>query len=134
MADWASHEKSPNERGTGATWEITFYEDILKRHPDYVDVLALLGGLYTRNKMHAEGLKVDERLATLKEDDPIVHYNLACSCSLLNQSDRAFAALERAMALGYRDADHMDKDGDLDNVRADPRYASATTRMRAAKH
>jgi len=133
MGDWAAHERSP-KRDVGAAWEITFYEDILKRHPDYVEVLSLLGALYTGNKMYAEGLKVDERLATLKEDDPIVHYNLACSYSLLNQPNRAFEALERAIAQGYRDADHMDKDGDLDNVRGDPRYDRATSKMRAAKH
>ncbi|MFH1732316.1 MAG: hypothetical protein ABIF82_11795 [Planctomycetota bacterium] len=134
MGDWAGHERSPKWRDVGAAWEINFYEDILKRHPDYVDVLSLLGGLYTRNKMYAEGLKVDQRLATLKEDDPIVHYNLACSYSLLNEPNRAFEALDRAMAHGYRDADHMEKDRDLDNVRSDPRYAGATSRMRAAKH
>jgi len=136
MGDCAAHERSPKWRDAdaGAAWEITFYEDILKRRPEYVEVLLLLGALYTRNKMYAEGLKVDQRLATLKEDDPIVHYNLACSYSLLNQPNRAFEALERAMALGYGDADHMDEDGDLENVRADPRYARATSRMRAAKH
>lgn len=134
MGDWAAHDRSPKWRDVGAAWEINFYEDILKRHPDYVEVLSLLGALYTRNKMYAEGLKVDQRLATLKEDDPIIHYNLACSYSLLNQADRAFVALDRAMELGYRDADHMDEDGDLNNIRADPRYARATSRMRVAKH
>ena len=133
MGNWASQEKSSDSRDTGAAWEIAFYEDIVRRDPGYVEVLWLLGGLYTSNKMYAKGLKVDQRLATLKKHDPVVYYNLACSYSLLNQADKAFEALDRAAALGYRDADHMDDDDDLVNVRADPRYAQAVARMRSRK-
>lgn len=130
MGDWTPQEKrSAND--AGPAWEIAFYEDVLKRHPNYVEVLHQLGSLYTRSAMYAEGLKVDKRLATLREDDPIVRYNLACSYALLNQADKAFAALDHAISLGYSDADHMDKDEDMDKVRSDPRYAEAAARMRA---
>ena len=132
MGDWTPQEKrSANE--AGPDWEIAFYEDVLKRHPNYVEVLHQLGSLYTSSSMYTKGLKVDQRLAALREDDPIVRYNLACSYALLRQADKAFEALDQAIALGYTDADHMDKDADLDKVRSDPRYAEAVARMRASK-
>ena len=132
MGDWTPQEKrSAND--AGPAWEIAFYEDVLKRHPNYVEVLHQLGSLYTSSAMYAEGLKIDQRLAALRTDDPIVRYNLACSYALLRQADKAFEALDEAIELGYTDADHMDKDEDLDNVRSDPRYAEAVARMRSGK-
>ena len=130
MGDPVSHEETPAGQNIGgAKWEIRFYENILKRSPDYVEVLVLLGGLYTGRKMYAKGLKVDQRLTMLRKDDPIVHYNLACSCSLLRQRDEAFKALFDAVELGYRDVEHMQSDNDLDNIRSDPRYEEVVARM-----
>jgi len=83
--------------------------------------------------MYGDGLKVDQRLATLRQDDPIVHYNLACSYSLVEQADDAFGALSRAMELGYADVEHVEKDGDLENVRSDARYQEILARMRRAE-
>jgi tetratricopeptide (TPR) repeat protein len=114
-------------------WEIGFYEDILKRSPDYVEVLMLLGNLYTGRKMYRQGLQVDQRLARLRQDDPIVHYNLACSYALLNQVNDAFAALTNAVNLGYHDLEHMEEDSDLERIRHDPRYAEAADRIRARR-
>ena len=114
----------------GPKWEIEFYEDIVSRNPNYVEVLMLLGSLYTGSKMYAKGLNVDQRLAQLKQDDPIVQYNLACSYSLLNQADKAIEVLKKAIELGYSDVDHMTKDTDLDNLRSDPRYVEIVDRIR----
>jgi hypothetical protein len=58
----------------------------------------------------------------MRPRDPITYYNLACSHSRLKQSTRAFAALRRAIELGYRDLGHMQIDADLENVRKDPRW------------
>ena len=132
MTDWVSHSKRRDDRDSGPDWEITFYEDILKRHPDYVEVLSVLGSLYTSNRMYAAGLKVDQRLASLRKDDPVVHYNLACSYALLRQAGRAFEALRKAIGLGYNDVKHMEKDKDLESIRSDPRYARIVAGMSAA--
>jgi tetratricopeptide (TPR) repeat protein len=127
---FASHDAPAGPGLDGTKWEISFYEDILRRNPDYVEVLMLLGNLYTGRKMYAKGLEVDRRLATLKKTDPIVHYNLACSYALLRQPDDAFRALFQAIRLGYRDVEHMEGDSDLDSVRSDPRYRQAIQKMR----
>ena len=81
-------------------FEIKFYEDILKKHPDFVNVLISLGDTYTRKGLHQEGLAVDKKLVSLKPDDPIVHYNLACSLSLTGQVKEALSELKRAVLLG----------------------------------
>lgn len=131
MPDFVSHEHPAAGREIrDAEWEIRFYEDIIKRNPNYVEVLTLLGNLYTGRKLYTKGLEVDRRLASLRQDDPIVHYNLACSYALLNQPDEAFQALFRAIELGYSDVEHMEADSDLDKVRTDPRYTEALKRAR----
>src|SRR5471032_1946243 len=83
--------------------KIQFIEGIVRRDPDYVDALQLLGDHYTQRGRFTEGLKVDERLAQLDSENALVFYNLACSYSLTGQFDRATSALEKALNLGYRD-------------------------------
>src|SRR4051812_31766615 len=83
--------------------KIEFMEGIVRRDPDYVDALQLLGDHYTQRGRYPEGLRVDERLARLEPENPLVYYNLACSYSLTDKFDRAMMALEKALQLGYRE-------------------------------
>jgi tetratricopeptide (TPR) repeat protein len=138
MSDSVSPEPqggSAPEHGSDDTalWEMRFYQDILARAPNYVEVLMLLGNLYTGNRMYAEGLQVDKRLASLRKDDPIVHYNLACSYSLMNRHDESITALRRAVELGYGDEEHLEHDSDLDGLRSDPRYVEVVSEIRRRK-
>ena len=103
-------------------FEISFYERLLQKRPDFINALIALGDAYTKSGRYEDGLKVDKRLAKLKPDDPVVHYNLACSYSLLKMADLAFSALKKAIRLGYRDFAFMEKDPDLEYIRKDPRY------------
>jgi len=123
-------EKPPDgpPPGEDIDFEISFYEAILKRLPDSIDVLMALGNDYTRSGRHEQGLAVDRRLCELRTRDPIVHYNLACSCALLGQSEEALKALEQAIAFGYHDFDYMQRDPDLESLRGDPRYAALVAR------
>ena len=103
-------------------FEISFYEGLLQKQPDFINALIALGDAYTKRGRYEDGLKVDKRLAGLRPDDPVVHYNLACSCSLLKMADPAISALKKAIRLGYRDFTFMEKDPDLEYIRKDPRY------------
>ena len=103
-------------------FEISFYEKLLKKNPDFVNALIALAEAYTRIGRYKEGLKIDQRLVELKPDDPIVHYNLACSYSLLKMADPSLSALGKAIHLGYRDFAFIEKDPDLTFIRKDPRY------------
>ena len=98
--------------------KIQFIEGIVRRDPNYVDALQLLGDHYTQRGLVAEGLKVDEHLARLEPQNPLVFYNLACSYSLTEEFDRAVFALEKALSLGYRDFTWLAKDPDLKKLRS----------------
>jgi tetratricopeptide (TPR) repeat protein len=103
-------------------FELTFFAGVLERVPDYVDVLRIVGNLLTLKGRFAEGLRIDQRLVRLRPDDPLAHYNLACSYALLNRADQSLRTLRRAVELGYRDFRYMREDHDLDSIRDDPRF------------
>jgi len=103
-------------------FEVHFMEDLLKSDPCNEDALMLLGHAYTRRGEYERGLDIDRRLIRLRPTDPTVYYNLACSFSLLGKLDDAFAALERAASLGYRDVKHLLDDPDLVNLRETARF------------
>jgi tetratricopeptide (TPR) repeat protein len=111
--------------------EIQFVEGIVRRDPGYLQALQVLGDDYTRRGRYTEGLEVDERLARLNPHDALVHYNLACSYSLTSQCEAAVAALEKAIALGYRDFRWLAKDPDLEQLRHHPLYKRLRKRIRA---
>ncbi|HEY1716887.1 MAG TPA: hypothetical protein VGH42_01175 [Verrucomicrobiae bacterium] len=112
---------------------IQFMEGIVRRDPDYVDALQLLGDHYTQRGRFNEGLDVDERLARLEPESPLVFYNLACSYSLTDQFDRAALALEKALSLGYRDFAWLAKDPDLKKFRQQLAYDEIKAKIRRMK-
>ncbi len=113
--------------------KIQFIEGIVRRDPNYVDALQLLGDHYTQRGLFTEGLKVDEHLARLEPQNPLVFYNLACSYSLIEEFDRAVLALERALQLGYRDFNWLAKDPDLKKLRAHPSFDDLKAKIRQLK-
>ena len=113
--------------------KIGFFEGLIRRDPDYVDALQLLGDHYTQRGRYLDGLKVDERLAQLEPRNALVFYNLACSYSLTDQFDLAAAALENAINLGYRDFNWLAKDPDLRKLRQQPVYRGIRTKIRRMK-
>lgn len=110
--------------------EISFLEGIVRRDPCYVEALQILGDDYTRRGRFADGLRVDERLARLRPDDSLIHYNLACSYSLTDQFDQAAEALETAINLGYRDFTWMSRDPDLKKLRDQTEYKRIRAKVR----
>jgi tetratricopeptide (TPR) repeat protein len=111
--------------------EIGFIEGVVRRAPEFIEALQILGDDYTRRGRYAEGLKLDERLARLRPDDALVQYNLACSYSLTGQLVAASAALHRALDLGYRDFKWLAKDPDLSSFRKHPLYKKIRARIKA---
>ena len=103
-------------------FELEFFEGVLQRNPDFVDVLRIHGNNLTLKGRYADGLKVDSRLVGLRPKDALAHYNLACSYSLLRKIDAGLRALRKAVELGYRDFRYMREDRDLDAIRHDPRF------------
>ena len=113
--------------------KIEFLEGLVRRDPDYVDALQLLGDHYTQHGRYLDGLKVDEHLTRLEPRSPLVFYNLACSYSLIEQFDRAALALEKALQLGYRDFHWLARDPDLHQLRQQPIYRDIEAKIRQMK-
>jgi Flp pilus assembly protein TadD len=114
--------------------KIKFIEGLVRRDPQYVDALQILGDHYTQRGRFTDGLQIDEKLAQLEPANPVVFYNLACSYSLTQEFDRAVAALHRAIELGYRDFTWLAKDPDLKNLREQPAYEEIKAVVRQLKH
>ena len=133
MSAKSSPKKSSSARQHELDTKIEFMAGLVRRDPDYVDALQLLGDHYTQRGLFNEGLKVDERLAHLEPQNSLVFYNLACSYSLTDQFDRAALALEKAILLGYADFTWLAKDPDLKKLRAHPAFAEIKSRIRELK-
>src|SRR5512135_268391 len=116
MATVKKQERSDDD------FQMAFYEQLLRRRPKFIDVLIALGEIYTKKGFFEKGLLVDQKLSQLRPDNPIVHYNLACSLSLVGDVPNSFKAIKQAIRLGYDDFQYMVQDPDLTNLRRDERF------------
>ena len=113
--------------------KIDFMQGLVRRDPNYVEALQLLGDHFTQRGDFEDGLKVDEHLSELEPRNPLVFYNLACSYSLTDQFDRAVAALEQALDLGYTDFKWLAKDPDLKKFRSHEHFKRIEDKIRRMK-
>jgi len=114
-------------------FEIQFYEGLLKKKPDFIEAMSTLGDLYTKKGFYKKGLVLDEKLSLFKPEDPIVLYNLACSYSLLQETDKALRTIKRAINCGYDNFDYLEHDDDLTHLRNDIRFKKYFSRVRKRK-
>ncbi|MHC4321292.1 MAG: tetratricopeptide repeat protein [Planctomycetota bacterium] len=114
--------KTPEFKMTDDEFTIWFLEGVLEKYPTYVECLMYLGNAYTATGMHEKGLEADLKLEKLRPKDPFVHYNLACSFSLMGMLSESLDSLEKAIELGYDDLVHLVNDSDLDSLRDEDGY------------
>src|SRR5262245_21940524 len=124
----------PNRRLTaleelGLRFEVSLAEEQARAHPDDIDALRVLAYAYTAVGRLEEALQADLRLVRHDPKRAEFRYDLACSFALLDRKDEAFEELERALDLGFADADHFDEDPDLEGLRADPRWQAVRARL-----
>jgi thiol-disulfide isomerase/thioredoxin len=74
---------------------------------------------------HAKAAELADRLVPLAPANPGVHLMRAESLAALGQADAAFAALDRAIELGYAWPDTVAQDERLAPLGLDPRWAAA---------
>ncbi len=113
--------------------EIGFLEGVVRRDPQFEEALQVLGDDYTARGRVNEGLHVDEQLAQLRPEDPLVFYNLACSYALIKEYEKAVQTLDRAMDLGYRDFHWLARDEDLRELRKHPLFKPVRERIKKLK-
>lgn len=107
-----------------------FYEAALVRRPGDLDALADLANVYTQLGRIADGLRLDRELVLRQPEAPDAHYNLACSLALSGDAEAACAALERAIELGYADAEHLLADDDLASLQGSATFERLVARLR----
>lgn len=102
-----------NDNNDSPEFQINFFESVLKKVPDYIEVIEILGCLYTDIGQIDNGLKMDLKAVKLMPLNPTSHYNLACSQALKGQTLKAIESLKKSIALGYDDLEWMLQDDDL---------------------
>ena len=103
-------------------FDIEFFQRILARKQDSVEVLRILAELVSKKGDVARAVDYDRRLVELQPEDFLARYNLACSLARAGRVDEAIDSLSRAVLLGYDDLDHMESDPDLESLRAHPDF------------
>ena len=58
----------------------------------------------------------------LRPNDAVVHYNAACTFCKIGKRPEALDALGKAWRAGFRDADWVRRDPDLEILRGDPEF------------
>ncbi len=113
---------SKKSKSQDLDFQLNFYEGIVRENPVFAEALIALGEIYTKKGLYDKGLAVDKKLVLLRPENPVIHYNLACSFSLLGDVKNSFKAIRRAISLGYNDFNFMYKDPDLSNLRSNERF------------
>ena len=120
----------PDESARDAAFEISFFEGVRRHDPQCVEVIEILGGLYTKLGRIADGLKMDRKLVRLQPDNETAHYNLACSLALTRQKAAALRSLKVAIELGYRDFEWMSHDPDLQGLKRNPAFSAMVAQLK----
>jgi len=78
-----------------------------------------------------EALPVHRKAAEFQATAVPATYNIACVHALQGRTDEAFAWLDKAIAIGFADAELLAQDADLASLRADPRFAKLAQTLQA---
>jgi len=118
-------------RGDAAPWfgtlgqldfDIDFFERLLARNGDSIEVLRVLAELASRKGLVGRAVELDRRLVEILPGDFLARYNLGCSLARAGRPAEAIDALSRAILLGYDDIAHMESDPDLASLREHPEF------------
>jgi tetratricopeptide (TPR) repeat protein len=103
-------------------FDIDFFENLLARNGDSVEVLRVLGELVSKKGLLLRAVEIDRHLVERLPKDFLARYNLACSLALAGRPDEAMKSLSKAILLGYDDLAHLEVDPDLDSLRERPDF------------
>jgi len=116
-------------QNAGLAFETGVLEELLRRDPENVEVLAALAEACTRLRRYRRGLELDRCLVARDPDEPLFRYNLACSLTLTGDPAGACDELLAAIDRGYRDFAHMERDPDLRRLRSRPEWSRVLERV-----
>jgi predicted esterase len=81
---------------------------------------------------HEAGCKAFEEVLAVAKTGPLASngaYNAACCHSLCGRKDKAISLLEKAIELGFRDMDHIERDKDFASIRDSAEFKAVLAKM-----
>ena len=128
---WKNVDLSRQEKeALSRHFQLDLFRAFLETDPNNIEILLELGNLYTLTGQIQEGLYVDKKLVEIQPEEPIFHYNLACSQSLLGEVNGALDSLQQAIDLGYNNLEYLQEDSDLETIRKDSRFSKLLDHLR----
>ncbi len=126
---WAQAKKEAREvEGTTSQREaqsvVKRYERIVARDPKNGEAYFDIGLELLRSDQYDLGVKAYQAAIDRGFRVGTAYYNQACGYAMAGNRDAAFAALRKALDNGFDQPGTLAKDDDLDNLHADPRWAS----------
>jgi tetratricopeptide (TPR) repeat protein len=90
-----------------------------------------LAHAYARLNRNEDAIECYKKAIALNPDSAASsYYNMACAYAVLKRVDDGIDALRKAVDAGYDDYDWLQLDGDLNNLRKDPRFLELVKKMR----
>lgn len=107
------------------------YESLTRREPNNGRYWNRLGASHYGAKRYQAAVDAWTRCEAIGHN-PVVMYNLGAGYALLNDKDRAFEWLDKAVTAGFQQEAQLQNDADLAGLRHDPRYVELAARIHAA--
>ncbi len=110
---------------------VELMQQVVKRHPDMHGVRPFMAMFLSAQGKHDEALQhLSGEVLRNGEVDADIAYSIASVYALEADREKAFAWLERTIALGNENAPCFQNDPNWEGLRADPRFADLMTRVR----
>jgi non-specific serine/threonine protein kinase len=103
---------------------IAIFEGHLKKVPEDARARVLLAGAYAGLHRFDEAKREADMAVTLRPDDTMILYNIACVFCLMNNARDAMNSLKRAIGAGYSATAWARQDPDLALLHGDPEFES----------
>ncbi len=110
---------------------VSAFEAITRSEPSNARAWGRLGGALIGMGSYEQAAKALHKAVEIASH-PVDMYNLACAYSRLNDRDRAFEWLGKALAAGFPQPGVIAADPDLSNLREDARYKEIAARINKA--
>jgi len=107
------------------------FEEYARAHPQKGRAWFNMGYASLAGDRPEAAAEAFQKALELNYRKPTSLYNLACAYARLDQKDKAFDCLFRALDAGFDGTGMLRSDEDLDNLRGDPRYRKALEIARA---
>ncbi len=96
---------------------------------DYSARIVVASALIELGEREDEAMEWASAVLESGTQDSLALYNLTCFYSKAGEVEKALDSLDRSVGAGYRDADWVRQDSDLNNIRDDPRFDTLVKRM-----